>query len=209
MSDSAIESVSPYWARFVRRLRNREGLSQNDLAAMMGVTQASVSRWERGVDEPSLRLRRRMRDLFRTSRADRADRIVRLRVQYAAWPVSLVRPGAVFVAASPSLPAEIGAASVAIGRSIYGQFGPAADEVTEAWERTGIFSGDIAMTLSLNRIATPHGPAYIRGLDTPHFTDGGEIWCLCEIKRIGEDEYEATRSRIGGLLMALPFDSMA
>lgn len=197
----------PYWSRFVRRLRIREGLSQLSLAETLGVTQASVSRWERGVDEPSLQMRRRMRDLFRAGRADRLDRLVRLRVQFAAWPASLVREGAVFLETSASLAAEVGADARA-GETIYGHFGGEADDLTAAWERTGIFSGEMAMTLSLNRIATPDGPAFIRGLDTPHFTEGGDIWCLCEIKRISAAEYEATQRRIGGTLMAVPFDTL-
>lgn len=205
MPDGAIT----YWARFVRQLRAREGLSQSSLADMLGVTQASVSRWERGVDEPSLRLRRRMRDMIRSAPAGRLDRLMRLRVQFAGWPTSLVRQGAVFVDVSPGYEAEFGPGSELIGQSIYGRFGPSADEVTQAWEHTGIFSGDMAMTLSVNRISTPSGPAFIRGLDTPHVTQDGEIWCLCEIKRITPEEYEATRLRLGGALMAVPFDALA
>jgi DNA-binding transcriptional regulator YiaG len=35
------------------RLRNGAGLSQRDLASLMGVTRVSVSYWERGRNEPS------------------------------------------------------------------------------------------------------------------------------------------------------------
>jgi DNA-binding transcriptional regulator YiaG len=35
------------------RLRNSAGLSQRDLARLMGVTRVSVSYWERGRNEPS------------------------------------------------------------------------------------------------------------------------------------------------------------
>jgi DNA-binding transcriptional regulator YiaG len=35
------------------RLRNGAGLSQRDLAGLMGVTRVSISYWERGRNEPS------------------------------------------------------------------------------------------------------------------------------------------------------------
>ena len=51
------------WAKLVRRYRLRHGLTQARLAGVFGVSQRTVSRWERGEDRPSLELQRKLRDL--------------------------------------------------------------------------------------------------------------------------------------------------
>jgi len=122
--------------------------------------------------------------------------------------MSIVRPGAIFLETSPSLNREVGAAESVKGRSIYGRFGERADAVTRAWERTGIFNGELALTLSLNETPGREGPLYFRGVDTPHFSQDGEIWCVCEIKRIERGEYESGLAQFGGPLMSVPFDNL-
>jgi transcriptional regulator with XRE-family HTH domain len=51
------------WRSFVRRYRLRHGLSQVDMAHLMGVAQRTISRWERGEDSPSVAQQKRLRDL--------------------------------------------------------------------------------------------------------------------------------------------------
>jgi len=51
------------WSNFVRHYRLRHGLSQARLAAMFGVAQRTVSRWERGEDSPGIAQQKRLRDL--------------------------------------------------------------------------------------------------------------------------------------------------
>ena len=51
------------WNSIIRNCRLRHGLSQARIAAMLGVSQRTVSRWERGEDNPSLTQQRRLRDL--------------------------------------------------------------------------------------------------------------------------------------------------
>lgn len=55
--------MSEDWSRFVRRYRVRYGLTQTRLAAVIGVSQRTVSRWERGEDRPSLDQQKFLRDL--------------------------------------------------------------------------------------------------------------------------------------------------
>lgn len=49
------------WSMEIIAFRRRHGLNQADFAELMGVDQATVSRWERGVNQPNrnawLRLR--------------------------------------------------------------------------------------------------------------------------------------------------------
>jgi transcriptional regulator with XRE-family HTH domain len=51
------------WREFVKRYRLQYGLTQVRMAALIGVSQRTVSRWELGQDRPGLELQRRLRDL--------------------------------------------------------------------------------------------------------------------------------------------------
>jgi transcriptional regulator with XRE-family HTH domain len=51
------------WSEFVRRYRLRHGLTQTRLASVVGVSQRTISRWERGQDKPSLDQQKYLRDL--------------------------------------------------------------------------------------------------------------------------------------------------
>jgi transcriptional regulator with XRE-family HTH domain len=55
--------MSENWGDRVKRYRIRHGLTQERLAAMLGVAQRTISRWERGEDKPSLDQQRQLRDL--------------------------------------------------------------------------------------------------------------------------------------------------
>lgn len=203
-------STGEYWARLLRLWRSREGLSQAELGELLGVDQTSVSRWERAVDLPRVGMRRRIRDAIRASSAGRQDKAIRARIRQALWPQTLVRRGAVFLEASS---ATLGEAGMPIGdlrgRSIYGTFGPLTDHVTEQWEKSGIFSGELALCMTVNVLQTADGPAYIRTVDTPYFSSADEIWCSCEVKRIDEREYQRLRQEFRGVILSIPFDGLA
>jgi hypothetical protein len=51
------------WSVIVKRYRVRHCLTQKGLADLLGVSQRTVSRWERGEDNPSLIQQKRLRDL--------------------------------------------------------------------------------------------------------------------------------------------------
>lgn len=200
----------PQWANVIRTLRVRRGLSQAVLAGMLGVDQKSVSRWERGLDQPKVSTQRRLLDIYRGSRAARQDEVIRARTRNALWPVSLVGAGSVFLEISRPALAEVGLPMEDVRlRSIYGLFGPEVDEVTHRWEESGIFKGDIAMTMSLNTLGPVEAPIHIQTLDTPHFTADGGIWCLCEIRRVSTLDHAALAKVYGATTVSVPFDDMA
>ncbi len=204
-----MENLSvPGWSSIVFNLRRSNGLSQRDLAELLEVDQTTVSRWERGSALPAARLRRRMRDMMRTNPANKVDALTILRVQMSAWPSTLLSQGAVLLEMSRVAGAEVCADNLTRGTSLYGQFGEEADEQVFNWERSGIFTGELAMTVSLNRIISPGGTVYFRGMDTPHISASGEIWCLCEIRRLTEEDYAIERRQMGGPLMSIPFDAL-
>lgn len=51
------------WSTIVKRYRLRHSLTQADLAAVLRVSQRTISRWERGEDKPGLRQQKQLRDL--------------------------------------------------------------------------------------------------------------------------------------------------
>lgn len=55
--------MSEDWSRFIRCYRLRHALTQARMAAVIGVSQRTISRWERGEDRPSLDQQRYLRDL--------------------------------------------------------------------------------------------------------------------------------------------------
>src|SRR5262245_16427773 len=53
------------WSAVVRHYRQRHGMTQQRLGALLKVSQRTVSRWERGEDRPALPLQLDLRDLTR------------------------------------------------------------------------------------------------------------------------------------------------
>lgn len=51
------------WGTIIKKHRLRQGLSQIHLAQWLGVSQRTVSRWERSEDQPSAVAQKRLRDL--------------------------------------------------------------------------------------------------------------------------------------------------
>jgi DNA-binding XRE family transcriptional regulator len=51
------------WSALIKRYRMRHGLTQGRMASLVGVSQRTVSRWERGEDSPNFECQRRLRDL--------------------------------------------------------------------------------------------------------------------------------------------------
>lgn len=51
------------WCSMLRTFRLRHGLIQLELAQMVGVSQRTISRWERGEDQPTKTKQKRLRDL--------------------------------------------------------------------------------------------------------------------------------------------------
>jgi DNA-binding XRE family transcriptional regulator len=54
----------PEWDRLIKQHRFQFGLTQQYVADLLGVSQKTISRWESGVNKPSLRHQMKFRDLF-------------------------------------------------------------------------------------------------------------------------------------------------
>ena len=54
-----------HWPQLIKRLRFLGSLKQSELAQLLGVDQGTVSRWERGVQEPDIPMQRALRERLR------------------------------------------------------------------------------------------------------------------------------------------------
>lgn len=84
----------------IRRFRKENLLTQNELAAYLGVNQKTVSRWERGVDQPSPEIRERLMKLLREGGESQPAFYEAIRT--AAVPIALVDADGKVLVASPS-----------------------------------------------------------------------------------------------------------
>src|SRR4026208_1290598 len=66
------------WPQALRGYRRRDALTQGALAEILNVDATTVSRWERGRDQPALGIQRRLRSLVlpRVSDVERARRLL-------------------------------------------------------------------------------------------------------------------------------------
>jgi transcriptional regulator with XRE-family HTH domain len=74
----------------MRQLRRRMGLTQNDVAYALQVDQGTVSRWERGLEQPRPRTYAALRDLLMRDGAPRAFARHQALIRHNMLPVCLV-----------------------------------------------------------------------------------------------------------------------
>lgn len=48
------------WAGNIKKLRNKMLLTQQELAKLLNVAYVSINRWENGVHEPTMKIKRRL-----------------------------------------------------------------------------------------------------------------------------------------------------
>ena len=58
------------WSKIIRDLRNKMLLSQTELADLLGVSFASINRWENGHNEPTIKIKRKIKELCQKENVD-------------------------------------------------------------------------------------------------------------------------------------------
>lgn len=53
------------YASIIKELRKKMNLSQEEFAKVLGVSFSSINRWENGHHEPTTRIKRKLKALFR------------------------------------------------------------------------------------------------------------------------------------------------
>ena len=58
------------WAKLLKDLRNQLLLSQVEMAGLLGVSFASINRWENGHHEPTIKVKRQIKELCKKNKID-------------------------------------------------------------------------------------------------------------------------------------------
>ncbi|MBR9826616.1 MAG: helix-turn-helix transcriptional regulator [Alphaproteobacteria bacterium] len=136
------------WPDRIREIRFREGWKQGDMARALGVSQASVSQWERGIHAPP----RRLHDcLFQKLSDGSHDRLfLALRASVASSPnlcgLFSLKDGQVIIEAQSEAGYELYPLlnREDIGKPINGKLGPEMDQAVEFLIEAGAWDGRVS-----------------------------------------------------------------
>lgn len=95
------ESGADYWSSLCKNLRQALNLTQGQMAERLGIDQASISRWERGLTEPQHEMRSLIQGLAQGQGLATLDSIVTA-VRLSPFPMMLVDRKTLVIAASAS-----------------------------------------------------------------------------------------------------------
>lgn len=70
------------YQKMIVSLRNKLILSQEDFAKLLGVSFASVNRWERGHHEPTIKVKRKIVELCKENNIELKEKVEDLRNGY-------------------------------------------------------------------------------------------------------------------------------
>lgn len=144
--------MSESWAEVLRRYRVRHALTQARMADVLGVSQRTISRWERGEDNPSLDRQRQLRDLCREPSSSLLRCLV-ASVRHSPFPRALSRmPTLQLLAVSPGAVAKRPSITGWIGQDLAKIACGVLEEMLDdrALQRS-IAAGDIACVLTTAR----------------------------------------------------------
>lgn len=192
------------WAALLRDFRKTRGFKQDAAAEFFGVSQATISRWERGAIKPTVAQRNR---LFKALRRERSP------LDTLHWVETFRRllcPGAVtsqhrvLHAMTDALAARIGAPRQELeGLRISELFGGEVLQFVDRAREEGIFTGRVASSEVCARLDVD--PGIRRGvrfhchyISWPHFIDDGDVVSVSQGRFIDDAEASDVKERIGG-----------
>ena len=56
------------YPEMIKKYREKEFLSQEDLASLLGVSYVTVNRWENGKFEPTIKCKKKLHELFKKAK---------------------------------------------------------------------------------------------------------------------------------------------
>lgn len=186
------------WGAQLRRFRRLRALKQTALAEIVGVDQATVSRWESGRQNPDLRMQQRLRDLMRRIEP-REEVLLKHWIDASVGYTVLCDEHRIIRAASSSYcdihgvsPAEV------LGRSSLPVF--TADLERALWlaVEQGFFEGEVASVTVVSRWNMLSGRR--RGVGgiavwTPVPLADGQIWRRIDRLALSDEQYETARQQ--------------
>jgi DNA-binding XRE family transcriptional regulator len=181
------------WSDQLRRYRRVHGLTQAVLAEILNVEQATVSRWERGVHEPDLSVRRRLRELISGPSFNSEEFQLNV-IGRSPFAVKVANKQARNLTASSGAASLHGVPRDVLARADYRPY--FSDILRDQWDsacRLGFFAGDLCSVQvytkwrPLNGLDSKYGISYW----TPLRLSDGEIVLISEFREIGSSEFES------------------
>lgn len=198
------------WPSQIRRFRRVRAFKQTALAEMVGVDQATVSRWESGRITPEPDMQRRLLGLMRSVVADEYQ--LRHAAEAAMGEVVLSDEDHVIRAASASYCAAHGVTqSVIIGMSGRPLYREEAEQIRQLAHDSGFYRGDIAsltMVARGNSLCGRRHDIRVKAVWVPTRLLDGTILLRSERRELSDREFVAARTANGGPVSMVAVDDL-
>jgi transcriptional regulator with XRE-family HTH domain len=172
-------------------VRVSSGLTQSDLADMLNVDQATISRWERGAQMPDNAMQNRLRDLLFRGRAISDARLVHL-VRTVNGLMSLINVEGKFVAVSDGVRRIIPPGKESLAEIMT----PSIEEFWNTANGAGFFRGEVASVHSAVEVVRADGStSHIFGSAHPVTLADGSVQMLAEGKEVDALAYQTLRAQ--------------
>ena len=189
------------WGPQLRRLRRLRALKQAALAELLGVDQATVSRWESGRQIPDLGMQRRLRDMMRRTEP-REEALLKHCINASVGYTLLCDEQRTIRAASPSFCEIHGVApSDIIGMSSLPAFTAELEQMLWIAIENGFFEGEVASVRVVSRFHSLSGDWRDLGgivCWTPVPLSDGRVLRRVDRITLSDEQFDAARAQNGG-----------
>lgn len=198
------------WPDLLRDYRRRRGLKQEAAALDLGISQATLSRWENGVTAPTnAACNRVLKSLRRETCPSETMHFMHAFRRWLCMAAIMDSKGMVRMATDQSLTdlniSEAQLKAFSFEDSVRGE----GLELRERNLEAGVFDGRIAVTefayeLDFVRDLTGCGPFFIHAVGWPYLDENGEVLMTYQYTRTTRSQAAEIRSRLGGLVQHTP-----
>lgn len=174
----------------LRRYRIMNGMTQADFADLIGVSQATLSRWENGSQAPDIKMRRKVHDLiFR--KQPKQDHMINNFVRFSLQKRALTNQDYVFLAVSPQMARVIGSTpDELVGYSHQDGMSEEAKRFIPRLIDAGFFRGQVAIGQFAARVHALSGETFCAIEQVfPFFLSDGSVVAMIEIQIIDEGTF--------------------
>ncbi|MGD2132674.1 MAG: helix-turn-helix transcriptional regulator [Maricaulaceae bacterium] len=193
------------WPTLLREFRASNGLKQAAAADHLGVSQATISRWERGEIEPTTAIRNRIFKALRRARAPLSTQNWVRTFRRLPCPGTVTSRDNRLLASTGVVGAMVGVAREAIeGLQTDEVFRGDIVENRARVREAGMFAGEVAsmeacLALEFNPEVRRNVRLNLHVIGWPHFSDDGQILLVCQGAVVTDERAREVRERLGGL----------
>jgi transcriptional regulator with XRE-family HTH domain len=191
------------WGGQLRRFRRLRSLKQTALAELIGVDQATISRWESGRQNPDLAMQHRLRDLMRRIEP-REEILLKHWINASVGYTVLCDEDRIIRAASPSYCSIHGLSSAdVLGLSSIPVFTAELERALWLAIDRGFFEGEVASATVVGRANALSGQSLdIPGMSvwTPVPLTDGRVLRRVDRIALSEEQFGTARTENGGLV---------